>query len=815
MNKTFLLILIFTCFAQRGWSQTGMIKGRVAEVLTHKPIEYATIIVTDNRNKKVVTGGTTDGAGAFKIDNVPFGSYRITTEFIGYKRDTIDGVLLSVENNEVKLNSISLRPSQHTLADITIIAAQPVIENKIDKLVYNVANDITSQGGVALDVLKKVPQVGVDIDGNVDIQGNGNIRFLINGKPSSIFNSPIDALSSIPASQIKSIEVISSPGAKYDAEGTGGIINIILKDNKLEGINGNIMLSGGTRLENGLANLNIKKGNIGISAFFSGNAQLVSHTPNSQNRSSYDALHNNLQLNQTGYTDFQRQGYQSGITFNWSISKRDNLSASIGYNYIANKSVNSYLQDQQTFNSTQQLTSDLPGSRSSLSKFVNKTIEPSLSYRRIFQKEGQELDIRYSSSFGNPQNDYTLTQLNGASVPFSGSQGHSPGTDQETDVAIDYTHPVSKNTILEVGVKTIIELINSATDVSVLDTTQHPYDLYRPDNTQSYQLKYERKIYAGYLSASFNVGTIKVKAGVRYERTNGQIDFPNTIIPDYNSFVPSLILLKELENDRTVKFIYAHRIERPEYRQVDPFVNRSDPYNLTTGNPLLQPEIGDNFELSYNKTFNKAGSISIALFERIDIQDLKPVTSFYPAYKVGDSVYTNVSVTMQQNIGEEYNTGVTLYGSSTIKDKLNVHLFVLAAQRYVASSLAPNGVAIGYRLRANINGSYQLPHNLVGEVFCNYNSASQLLQGRIPQSLTYTIAGRKQFWNKNASIGFTATNIFSKYIRQVTTINGADYSSYTVRDLPYRSVGISFTYKFGKLDFKKSKDDSYLNNPPD
>ncbi len=794
-----------------GYCQTGngRIRGKVVDETTHQPVEFAAVVVSDQQTKKVVTGATTETSGAFTIKDVPEGHYIITIEFIGYKRDTINNVVITQGGNDVKLSTISLRSSQHTLKDVTITAALPVVENKIDKIVYNVANDVTSQGGVALDVLKKVPQVGVDIDGNVDIQGNGNVRFLINGKPSSIFNSPVDALSAIPASQIKSIEVISSPGAKYDAEGTGGIINIILKENKMQGVNGNITLSAGTRLENTSVNLGVKHGNFDVNAYFSGNAQLISRTPNSQNRTSSDSLH----LNQNGYTDLQRQGLQSGIGFDWNVTKHDNFTANVGYNYLANRNTNFYSQDQYTQNPNQGTTNDVSGFRNSDSRFQNNSVELSLAYKKTFKKEGQELNILYSSSLGNPVSDYTLYQTySGAPKPYSGSESHSPGTDRETDIAADYTQPVNKNLVLETGVKTTFQNIHSIADVGVLDTGSQRFI---PDNTQSYQLTYDRKIYAGYVSASFGTKQIKIKPGLRFEHTDNSIDLLNTTIPSYDSWVPSIIIMHEFKDDQYIRLSYSHRIERPNYQLLNPFVNRSDPYNITTGNPLLKPEIGDNIELGYNKGFGKTGNITVTLFERMDGQDQKPVTIFYPTYAVGDSVYENVSVSNVQNIGKEYNTGITLYASLNIKEKLNLHFFTLAAQRFVESSLAANGVAIGYRFRFNLNGSYQLPHNLVTEAFANYNSASENLQGRTPQSLTYTIAARKQFWNKNASIGFTATNIFSKYISQVTTINTSSYVSYNIRELPYRSVGISFTYKFGKLEFKKGKDDSYLNNPPD
>lgn len=806
---TQILVLVMFCFTGYGQTINGHIRGTVVDGTTKQGIEYATVVVINTLNNTVITGGTTDGTGAFLIKDIPAGQYRVTIESIGYKRDTLSNIVIAKEHSEVKLNTISLNSSQHTLKDVTITAALPTVENKIDKIVYNTANDITSQGGAAIDVLKKVPQVGVDADGNVDIQGNGNIRFLLNGKPSSMFNSPVDALAAIPASQIKSIEVITSPGAKYDAEGTGGIINIILKENKLSGINGSVSVSAGTRLENTAINLGMKRGNFGVNAFFSGNAQLISRTPSSQNRVSDTTLH----FNQSGYSDFQRQGFQSGIGCDWSINKQSSITANVGYNYVANHSTIYYNQEQYTQSGAQPLVDDMKSVRYASSAYQNNTIELAVAYKKTFKKEGQELDVRYSSSFGVPVSDYGLTQDSGkAGAPFNGSSSHSPGTDRETDIGVDYTHPVSKNVTLETGVKTVLQNIYSDASVYTLNSGN---EVYAPDTTQSYQLNYDRRIYAGYVSGDFSFGKFKMKGGLRYERTDTKIDFPNTTIPSYNSFVPSVVFMRELKNDQTVKLSYSHRIERPSYGLLNPFVNRSDPYNITTGNPLLQPEIGDNIELSYYKPLNKVTNITFSLFERMDIQDMKPVTLFYPTYKVGDSVYSNVSVTNQQNVGEEYVTGVTCYASSTIKDKLNGHIFMLFSQRYVISPLAPNGSVIGYRFRGNMNVSYQLPKNLVVEGFVNYNSAQKLLQGEIPQQLTYTFACRKQFWNKNASVGVTATNIFSKYIRQVTTVTAENYVSYNVRELPYRSVGISFTYKFGKYDFKKSKDDSYLNNLPE
>lgn len=323
------------------------------------------------------------------------------------------------------------------------------------------------------------------------------------------------------------------------------------------------------------------------------------------------------------------------------------------------------------------------------------------------------------------------------------------------------------------------------------------------------------KIYAGYLSTNFKLfNFLNVKAGARYEYTDVNIDFPNTTIPPYGTLVPSIVLSHDFSKTQSLKLAYSKRIERPDYRELNPFINLSDPYNITTGNPLLKPEIGNNFELGYSGTFKKGGNIYISLIERINTQDVKQVTTYYPTYLIGDSTYTNVSVSKNQNIGQEYNSGISVSGSYPITTKLNIRGNLMVMQRYTVSNLTGNQ-STGVRARLNLNASYQLPKDLVIELFGFYSSAWRNIQGTNPQFFIYTFAFRKLFWDKKASLGFTATNPFNQYVRQVTTISAANYTSNVVRQMPLQSFGISFTYKFGKLEFSKNKeeeDNNYLNN---
>ena len=816
MKQILFTTILFIIFFSNTYGQSNpnsAVTGKVFDKTTKLPLEYSTITIVNRLTGKIVTGSVADSHGSFTITDIPSGTYKVNVEFIGYNRSSIDSISISSNKHSVSVGTIFLSPSTLSIQDVTVIGNKPIIENKIDKVVYNAANDITSQGGLAIDVLKKVPQVTVDIDGNVELQGNSNIRFLINGKPSTVFGSNVaDALASIPAAQIKSVEAITSPGAKYDSQGTGGIINIILQNNKMKGFNGNVNLSAGTKLENGSLNFNLRRKNFGVNLFFGGNAQLKSQMPSSQNRLTTDSTTNKVNsLLQNGLTDITRNGFRTGSGFDWSISKNDNLNGSIGYNQFNSHNQGLINQEELIKDLLFNPISDLFSTRYSVSQSDFKSLDLSLDYKRKFKKEGQELDFLFSSSMGRPDMHYTQTQTyQGSLSPYSGSSSLNPGTNNEKNFSVDYAQPVSENFIIETGAKAIFQRLHSVADVNVFNTLSGQFV---HDPLQSYDLTYNMNVFAGYFSANFKLFRyLDVKSGIRYEYTDVRINSTNTVVPAYGIVVPTVVISHSIDKNRTLKIAYSKRIERPEYGDLNPFINLSDPYNISVGNPLLKPEIGNNIELGYSNSFKNGGNIYVALLERINTQDKKSITVFYPTYQIGDSIYQNVSVTNQQNIGQEFNTGITASGSFPLSSRINLRGNLMLTHRYLVTELATGNSSTGLRFRVNLNASYQLPRDLVLELFANYSAPARSIQGKIPQFFIYNFAFRKMFWDKKASFGFTTTNPFSKYIDQITTIKTANSYSEKNRQMPIRSFGISLTYKFGKLEFKKSKEE--LDNNP-
>ena len=795
----------------------GSISGQIIDSVNSNGIEYATITLFDQVSGKITNGTTSNEKGYFELTNVPNGKYYYSIYFIGYKTPDRQSIEINQNKQQIVLGQIKLSPMQALLKEVEVTTERDLIENKIDKTVYNVDRDMTAIGGVASDALKKIPDVSIDVNGNVELQGNSNVRFLINGKPSSMFgNNVADVLKSIPTSQIQSIEVVTSPGAKYDAEG-GGIINIILKKNTAKGFNGNVSVTSGTRLENGALNLNFRNGKFGLNTFFSGNAQLLTTTHSNLNRNSeIENLKQNSYLAQQGLSDFNRNGYQSGLSFQWDLDKFNSISTSINYNYMHNNSVGNSTRQIRTIDSSGYLIDNENNLINSLNRVNLSAVDLNLNYKKTFKKEGQELELLVTNSSATNSSYYSqsLKLLNSTDL-LSGTDGANPGRDHQTNIALNYKQPVSKDLLFETGIKSVFSSITGESKVYLFNNINKEF-IY--NFSQSNQFEYRRSVYAYYLSATYKLfNFLDVISGCRIENTQTNANYSNygtVSIQPYNSVVPSITIAHSFKKRETVKLAYSRRISRPGYRDVNPFINAVDPKNINSGNPNLKPEYSDNFELGFNKPFGKGNNLNINAHFDANYQDIQPYSRYYTSYKIGDSIYKNIAISIRENIGKEYNSVLRTSASFAINSKFNLRTNIMGMYR-VIKSVYSDGSITGFMYRMNLTATYVFSNSLSAEVFGNFNSPRINVQGIQPTFTTYNIAIRKLFWNKNASIAITATNPFDKYVNQKTQLKGINFSSTNLLLLPYRSFGLNFTYKFGKIEFKKQKEieDANLTNP--
>ncbi len=742
------------------------------------------------------------------------GTYTLKAESIGYQPHSFAKIKITQKNESLTLPAIALFARATTLQGVVVTSQQRIIDNRIDKLVFNAERDITSQTGMATDVLRKVPQVSVSVDGNVELAGSASIRFLINGKPSSAFGSNItDVLQSIPANQIKSIEVITNPGAKYDAEGLGGIINIILKKSNAQGINGTMSLTGGTRTENGSFNFNARKGKLALNAFVSGNTRLRANTPSISDRITTDTgINTKTFLHQEGVSEITRGGFQSGLGFDWTMNPKNSLTGNISFdrfNYAGNGYTNQ-VQEIREDGGAGSIISTMSLINNNDNSFHFHNTDANLNYKRTFDKDDQELNVELSTSLGNSRRVASnLQYLQPDNNINFGINSLNPGSENEHELRIDYTQPLKKDVIFGIGSKISFMDIASTSGVLAFDKSSTTFinDPYQTNN-----LTYHQKVYALYSELTLPVGKLfDAKVGGRYERTEIDAFYSNAQaqrnVPGYNSFVPSIYFSRKLgENGGSLRLSYSKRIGRPDYGDLNPFVNTSDPKNISTGNPNLTTEGSKRYELSYNKDLGKTGSFMVNLFYRLNLNDIQPFVTYYPEYVVGDSVYTQVAVSTRENIGTEKNVGVNFFVSLRVVDKLDLRSNAFFFHRDIINAIDKGYNTSSFNYRLNLNGSYQFSKTFAAEVFGNFRSARNEAQGKYPSFTTYSFAIRKQFWNKNGSLALTATNPFKDAVTQKTQLYGPNFLVNSVREIPFRSIGLNFTWKFGHLDFKKDED---------
>ena len=435
----------------------------------------------------------------------------------------------------------------------------------------------------------------------------------------------------------------------------------------------------------------------------------------------------------------------------------------------------------------------------------------SLNYKRTFSKEGQELEVAANSSYeknSGTTSNYQLLQPTDSL--YYGTYSGNPGTQKEKELQIDYTQPLKHDIVFGAGGKINYREIVSNSTVFGYKTIPKEY-LY--DTSLSNNLNYKQTVYAAYGEMSFPVGKLfDTKIGGRYERTEINAYYSNAQQQvgqhGYNTFVPSVFFSKKITDNSTIKLSFSKRIQRPDYSDLNPYINTTDPKNISAGNPYLQPEIGHRYELSFNKNFEKAGSFMISAFYRTNDHDIQPFIVYYPSLKVGDSVYTNVAVSTRQNIGTENNMGINAYVDLHIDDKLSIRSNLAFFRRHTINVIDPGYNYNSFNYRINMNASYQFSKTLAGEFFGNFNSPRHEAQGKYPSFTSYSMAIRKQIWNKKGSLALSAINPFSKYVNQTTEVFGPNFTVNSTRKIPFRQVSLNFTWKFGRLEFKKDKEEN-------
>lgn len=798
---------------------TGRIYGVLMDSSSRQPVEFATVVLINAQTQKQIDGVVTDEKGAFKFPEVSLGKYDLTFSFIGYRSKSIKGITLTPQKPDYNAGNFMFATESVSLNTVEVVGQQAVMENKIDKFVYNADKDITTSVGDAADVLQRVPLLAVDGDGNLSLRGSSNLQILINGKPSALFSSGNvgDALKSIPADQIKSVEVITNPSAKYDGEGSAGIINIITKKKSAEGFTGTISASGGTRSNNANLSLNYQRGRFGLN--FNGGSF---YTPPRPSRSTFlreDFLSTGTRtLDQETNGNSSYYGPRGTLGMNYEFNAYNSINSSLtfnGFGQIQDNTTEALFLDPAA-NFRQEYT------RVSEANSLRGGFDWNSDYRRTFKTPEQELVFSFQLTGQNSFTKNSLIQSGNDPSLLRDEKNDNRGINLETTLQLDYAHPFSKKVKLETGIKGVMRDIDSDFSYSALDQSTQQYVT---DPQRSDLFLYDQDVLAAYVS--FNVKLAErwgLIAGTRYERTDIAGKYRNEervpFSSDYDNFLPSIILSHNLKKPgSSIKLSYANRIQRPSLRFVNPYIELTDPRDITVGTPLLLPEQTNQLELNYN-TFLKGGAvINAGIFTRFTNAIIEPFTIVVndadniPAEQVAlinsiepflGQIDDGISITTYQNIGKSTTIGFNFFSSVTIK-KIQLrggatvsHYTgegILGGERVSNSGIVWNG---------NMNFNWTISKTLRFEANGFYLSPRVGIQGVRSAYTRSTFGIRKEIWKKKGSIGIVAIQPFKRDVTFPTRLESATFRQNSQYSFAQRSYGLSFSYRFGKLDFNKA-----------
>jgi iron complex outermembrane recepter protein len=809
----YFLSIIF-CLAQMTlFAQSQNIKGTVTAATDGKPLEFATVVLL-RMDSTLFDGATTDISGKFKINNAPFGKYILRTTMLGY---TTAFENVTVDTAKVKRIFISL--AQNTAADlnaVTITADKSVFQNDIDKRVYNVEQDLLAEGGSASDVLANVPTVTVDIDGKVAMRGAKGVKIWIDGRPVKFGNmGKAEILQQIPANSIERIELITNPSAKYDSDGTGGIINIVLKKNTKIGFNGSVQTSVGTNEKyqaGALLSYRTKKINIWANV-----------TGKSEHRW------------QTGTSDRTRKIDGRGDVRSLNISDANNINQSamarIGVEYMPDDhqtyGINALFDTTSQYNNTNIVHTQYDSLakikdneyRNTSSKQRQGSFSYNAFYRYNFKKPKQVLDFNatYSKENGADSLLFSATPLidNYKNVTFLPALQRQPSTTTEGNwnVQLDYTHPFAKKNKLEVGTRW--RSINNYNDAQYYGYARGN-DEWLPDSLRLNVFNYKLQVFSAYATYS-NVFKKKFgyQIGLRADQsyTSGFLPFfrSNTGITKdttfYNNFFawfPTVHLQYKLAKENEFRLSYTRRTNRPAINEVNPFVDYSNAFTIKQGNPALAPEFTHAVELGYNRTWKKH-SLATAVYWKFSDNQINTQTTY--------NRNTDVATVTYANLQKRTSYGAEIIGKNEITKwwDLTTTLNGYYLQFDDAFNY-DNGVNnSGYAWEGKMLSQMQWGKNTKLQISGKYQSPQVLAQGIKLEQFSIGAGFRQTFFSKKLTLGFNVSDVFNTlHTQNITTIPQLNFTQNQDRKRESRIATLSITYRFGikpdnKLEDKNDK----------
>jgi outer membrane receptor protein involved in Fe transport len=772
----FLFSLAQNLLAQR---PTGItIIGQVLEKNSQNPIEFATIMVAHKETGSLITGTTTKEDGSFELQ-VDSNNFYIEVSFIGFKTQKITDI--SVVDGKATMKIIELSEDGEMLEDIVVRAEKSQMEFKLDKKVFNVGKDLSSTGGSALDILNNVPSVDVDIEGQVSLRGATGVQILINGKPSILASDESNALGTITADMIEKVEIITNPSAKYDAEGTAGIINIVLKKEERKGMNGSISLNTGYPHNHSVG--------------FSLNQRTEKFNLFTQLGAGYRSLpRTNKNINQNLLTgtsilsegiDYRNEFFANVLLgADYHINDRNVLTLSGNFAYE--------IESQPSQTNFQELDNNDFTVAEWYRKETTAATNPKGQYELIYKgefKDNKEHTLQLSA-MGNFFSKKQASEFE--NITTSGTLADSY---QQTETAFqearytfqaDYVKPFSERIKMELGGQYVITDISNDYQVSDLVNEE-----WTPNAGLTNVFEYDQKVLAFYGTGAYEHKKWGIKIGLRVENTDLKTFLVNTNEENkqnYTNYFPSAHASYKISERFSAQLGYSRRIFRPRLWDLNPFFNIRNNYSIRSGNPDLQPEFTDSYELTGIYIFDKL-SLNLSVYHRYTTEVIERVSTF----EDNVNTYMPVNIGQRNTTGVEFNAKYTPIKWLTINGDFNYNYFVRKGT-FGASDFDFNAS----QWTTKLTTAFKLPYDIDFELRGDYRSAYKTVQSTISDNFTLNVGVRKKLLKGKAVISLSVRDLFATRVRE-TEIAQEDFYIYSFGQRG-RFITLGFSYGFGKGD---------------
>lgn len=772
------------------------VTGKVIEKSTNLPLEYSTITLKNTSNPLLVFGGITNNKGEFSIQ-VAKGTYDIIIEFISFQPFQINSKSITQNLN---LGTISLSEGAEQLKEVIVRAEKTTVEIKLDKKVYNVGNDLMVKGGTVSDILDNIPSVSVDVEGNVSLRGNENVKILVDGRPSNAINIA-DALKLIPAESIDKVEVITNPSARYDAEGGGGILNIILKKGKNQGINGTFVATTGTPDNhgvNGTVNFKSEQFNLFTTQGYSyrngpGNAMTNSRYLNDDNTTeSY--------MNENRDNERISKSYNGNFGFDWYLDKTLTWTNTVNFRKSSGDNRDNVFQNYFDENYIYQYTRNRINDEASNSK----NLEYATNFTKNFKKSGHKLTIDGSFSSNIDKNSALISDQTSNSSTISFDETINNQKQGRNLIQTDYVLPLGKGSQFEAGYRGDFTTIT--TNYSVVQN-----GIPQPNFTNT--LEYKEKINALYTQYGFKIKKLSSLFGLRWEDSDidvNQLETNDYNNKKYNNFFPSAFFNYELTDNSNLSLSYSKRIQRPRGRQLNPFNNLSSNVNIFIGNPDLNPSFTDAIDLGYLKKWNK-----VTLNTSAYVNKTSDVFQFVRKESGDFQNGIPVIISTPINLSTEYRAGFefTLNYSPYKWWKLNTNFnffYVETDGDYTYTDYTGNEVYQNFDNKTNswfarLSSKISLPYKIDWQTNMNYNGIQKTAQGRNMDNFSMNLAFSKDVLKDKATVSLNVSDVFNSRKRKLYTYLPGVVDSYGEMQWRERQITLSFTYRFNVQKNEREK----------